>query len=95
MNERPRTRMNGRESAVGTGWAYQAGTAAVNQNRQKLRFKKKDLWTICQMLWKTRRMPSRETDSSPAEMHAPLPRSVRGAGEAGEGALVRRARARE
>jgi hypothetical protein len=47
--------MNGRESGVGTERAYQADAVRVNQNRQKLRFKKKGLWTICQMLWKTLR----------------------------------------
>ncbi len=45
--------MNGRESGVGTGRAYQADAVRVNQNCQKLRCKKKDLWTIRQMLWKT------------------------------------------
>jgi len=50
MNERPRTLMNGGDSGVGTRWAYQADGVGVNQNCQKLRFKKKDLWTIHQML---------------------------------------------
>jgi hypothetical protein len=45
--------MNGRESGVGTDRAYQADAVRVNQNRQKLRFKENDLWTIRQMLWKT------------------------------------------
>jgi hypothetical protein len=45
--------MKGGESGVGTYRAYQADTVRVNQNRQRLRFKKKDLWTIHQMLWKT------------------------------------------
>jgi hypothetical protein len=45
--------MNGGDSGVGTYRAYQADAVRVNQNCQKLHFKKKDLWTIRQMLWKT------------------------------------------
>jgi hypothetical protein len=50
--------MNGRESAVGTLPGYQAPTAKVNQNRRKLRCKKKELWIFHHILWKTGRKPS-------------------------------------
>jgi hypothetical protein len=45
--------MNGGDSGVDTDRAYQADAVRVNQNCQRLRFNKKDLWTIRQMLWKT------------------------------------------
>jgi hypothetical protein len=53
MKDRPRTLMNGCESAVGTHPAYQAGTAKVNRNQRKLRCKKKELWIFDHFLWKT------------------------------------------
>ncbi len=46
--------MNGRESAVGTYRTYQLHAVKVNQNRHKLRCKKKELWIFHQILWKTR-----------------------------------------
>ena len=80
MNERPRTLMNGRESAVGTYWAYQARGARSTRTADKLRFKKKELWIFHQMLWKTRwTRKSAEPYSRTAECTHCLSR------EAGEG----------
>ena len=45
--------MNGRESAVGTYLGYQLRGATVNRNRRRLRCKKKELWIIDDMLWKS------------------------------------------
>jgi hypothetical protein len=54
--------MNGRESAVGTYSAYQQHGVMVNRNRHRFRCKKKELWILCNILWKilwaaNRRLP--------------------------------------
>src|SRR5215475_12526946 len=57
MNDRPLTRINGRESAVGTYLEYQADAVMVNRNCRKLRCKKKELWIVHNRLWKSRWIP--------------------------------------
>jgi hypothetical protein len=81
MNERPRTLMNGRESAVGTHPAYQAPAAKVNRNRSELRCKKKELWIFHHILWKTaagspnRSLPAPLDDGAGIPFGLPGPRT--------------------
>ncbi|HEY4795327.1 MAG TPA: hypothetical protein VII18_14880 [Mycobacterium sp.] len=61
--------MNGRESAVGTHWAYQVHGVTVNRNRRKLRCKKKELGIFRNILWRNLWAANRSGES-PANLEA-------------------------